>query len=252
MAARIQNENSETQWKSIYTVGGIATVIALLGIVIDMIVGSTTGSDLSALPQTALERFTQFQASPWLGLYHLDLLNTVNQLFMIPAYFALYAAHRKVNEAYSLLALIVFLVASTIFITTNSALPMLELSHKYAGATSESQKMLLAAAGEAMLARGAHGTLGVFIGFMLPNVAGLIMSVVMLKGKIFSKVTAYLGVAGNILISIYVVLVTFAPGVEKMAITFAMPGGLLLMAWTILFTIRLFQLGSARYHTQTM
>ena len=103
-----------------------------------------------------------------------------------------------------------------------------------------------------MLARGAHGSLGVFIGFMLPNVAGLIISFVMLGARVFSKVTAYLGIAGNILISVYVILVTFTPTVEKMAIAFAMPGGLLLMAWTILFTIRLFQLGGTRHNTQTV
>ena len=38
----------------------------------------------------------------------------------------------------------------------------------------------LAAAGEAMLARGTHGSLGVFIGFCLPTLAGLAMSFVML------------------------------------------------------------------------
>ncbi len=241
-----EQEHLVTQWKSIYTLGAMATVITLLGIVVDMIVGSSTSGDLSTLPQTAVERFAEFQVAPLLGLYHLDLLNTINQLLMIPAYFALYAAHRRANAAYSLLALIIFLVATTIFVTTNSALPMMELSHKYAATTSDSQKVLLAAAGEAMLARGAHGSLGVFIGFLLPNVAGLLMSFVMLRAGVFSRLTAYLGIAGNILISIYVILVTFLPAVEKMAVAFAMPGGLLLLAWTVMFTIRLFQLGSKR------
>jgi hypothetical protein len=37
--------------------------------------------------------------------------------------------------------------------------------------------------------------------------------------------------------------VTFAPDVKDMATAFSMPGGLLLMAWMVMFTIRLFQLG---------
>jgi hypothetical protein len=237
---------AESQWRGIYVTGGIATIIALIGIVLDVIVGSTTGGNLSALPQTAVDRFTQFQVTPLLGLYNLDLLNIVNQMFLIPAYFALYAAHRRTNNAFSLLALIIFLVGTTIFITTNTALPMLELSKKYAIATTESQKTLFAAAGEAMLARGTHGSLGVFIGFLLPNIAGLIMSYSMLSAKIFNKATSIIGMVGSALILLYIVLVTFAPSVKDMATAVSMPGGLLLMAWMIMFTIRLFQLGSPK------
>jgi hypothetical protein len=236
------NENSENQWKSIYTLGGVATILVIIGALLDVAIGSATGGNLSALPQTAIERFAQFNKNQYLGLYNLDLLNVINQILLIPAYFALYGAHRKGKNAYALLALVIFLVGTTIFVTTNSALPMLELSKKYTLAASESQKILLAAAGEAMLARGAHGSLGVFIGFLLPNIAGLVMSYVMLTGKIFNKTTAYLGIAGSILISLYIILVTFVPGIENMATAFAMPGGLLLMAWMILFTIRFFQL----------
>lgn len=237
---------NESQWKNIYIVGGIATIIALIGIVLDVIFGSVTGGNLSALPQTAVDRFAQFQINPLLGLYNLDLLNIINQMIFIPAYFALFAAHRKTNIAYALLALIIFLVGTTIFVTTNTALPMLELSHKYAAATTESQKTLLAAAGEAMLARGTHGSLGVFIGFLLPNIAGLIMSFTMLTGKVFSKATSYLGIAGSTLILLYIILVTFAPNIKDTATAFAMPGGLLSMAWMVMFTIRLFRLGNSR------
>lgn len=235
--------NNEAQWNSVYILGGISTIIALIGIVLDVVVGSSTGGNLSALPQTAVDRFAQFQINPLLGLYNLDLLNIINQLILIPAYFALYAAHRKTNMAYALLALIIFLVGTAIFVTTNTALPMLELSHKYAAATTESQKMLFAAAGEAMLARGTHGSLAVFIGFLLPNIAGLIMSLAMLTGKVFSKATSYLGIAGSALLLLYIILVTFAPDTKDMATAFAMPGGLLSMAWMVMFTIRLFQLG---------
>lgn len=161
---------------------------------------------------------------------------------MIPTYFALYTAHKKVQNGYALLALIIFLVGTTIFITNNVALPMYELSIKYAAATTNSQRMLLAAAGEGMLAKGTHGSLGVFIGFILPNIAGIIMASIMIAGKIFNKITGYLGLIGSILISIYLILVTFVSGVQSMATLFAAPAGLLLMAWMIIFTIKLFHL----------
>jgi len=240
-------ENEEIQWESIYTLGAVAALIALTGILLDVIIGNITGGNLSALPQTAIDRFVQFQENKFLGLYNLDLLNVVNQLIMIPVYFALYAAHRNVNKSYGLFALIIFLFGSVIMVANNTALPMYELSHNYFATSFESQKAFYAAAGEAMLARGAHGSSGIFIGFFIPNLAGFIMSIVMLKGRVFSKTNSWLGIIGSVLMMLYVVLVNFVPGVETMATAFAMPGGLMLMAWIIIFTIKLFKL--RRQHT---
>lgn len=238
----MSTENQDSQWKSIYLLGGVAAVLSLLAVIADIVIGSSLGSNLAELPQTAVERFAQFQQSPWLGLYNLDLLNTANQLISIPVYFALYAAHRKTNPSYSLLALIIFLIGTTIFAANNVALPMLELSQKYAAAP-ESQKVLLAAAGEALLVRGEHGSLGVFFSFSLPTLAALIFSLVMLQEKIFSKANATVGIIGNVLMLAYVILVTFVPSVKEMAIAFAMPGGLLLLAWMVMLAIRLIRLG---------
>jgi len=241
MASEI--ESNERQWKSIYILGGVATIIGLVGILLDVIMGNVTRGDLFALPQTSIDRFTQLHDNSLLGLYNLDLLNIINQIILIPAYFALYAAHRKVNNAYAAFALIIFLTGTIIFVATNTALPMLELSDKYFAATSETQKSFLAGAGEAMLARGEHGSLGVFIGFTLPNIADIIISFVMLRGKIFSKINSYLGIAGSSLMLIYLILVTFAPATKNMATALAMPGGLIAMAWMIVFAIRLIRLG---------
>ena len=233
----------EKQWKSIYTLGGIVTIIALSGILLDVVIGNVSGGNLSALPQTSIDRFAQFHASKFLGLYNLDLLNIIVQMVLIPAYFALYAVHRNVNKAYSLLALVVFLFGSVLMVANNTALPMLELSNKYYSTTIESQKAFYSAAGESMLAQGAHGSPGIFLGFFIPNIANLIMSFVMLKGTIFSKINSWIGIIGSILMLLYVILVNFGTGVENMATAFAMPGGLLLMTWMIMFTIRLFKLG---------
>lgn len=208
----------------------------------DIIVGNITGGNIAALPKTAIERFNQFKDNPLLGLYNLDLLNIINQILLIPSIFALYVAHRETNKPSALLSLILFLVGTTIFVTSNTALTMLDLSQKYFAAASEEQRMLLAGAGEAMLAKGSHGSLGVFIGFVLPTFANGLMSCVMLKGNIFSRATSYIGITGNSLMVIYIIMVTFMQTVEKMALVFTMPAGLLLMTWMIMFTIKLLKL----------
>ena len=235
-------DNSEKQWKIIYKIGAVTTIIVLCGIILDMLVGTMTGGNIAELPQTAFERFNQFRENSLLGLYNLDLLNIINQIILIPSIFALYAAHRDTNKPTALLSLILFLVGTTIFVTGNTALTMLDLSQKYYATSSEEQRMLLAAAGEAMLAKGSHGSLGVFIGFALPTFANFLMSCVMLKGNIFSRANSYIGIVGNSLMVIYIIMVTFMPSVERMALVFAMPAGLLLMVWMIMFTIKLLKL----------
>ena len=62
------------------------------------------------------------------------------------------------------------------------------------------------------------------------------------KGKFSVVLTSYIGIIGNSLMVIYIIMVTFMPAVEKMALVFAMPAGLLLMTWMIMFTIKLLKL----------
>lgn len=229
-------------WRNIYLVGMISTVLALAGILLDVVIGNITGGNLAELPQTAVERFLQFNDNKFIGLYNLDFLNILIQLVLIPGYFALYGVHRSTNRPLAALALIVFLLGTALFVANNAALPMMELSNKYFASALDSQKELYAAAGEALLASGTHGSLGAFLGFFIPNIAGLIFSVVMLKGRVFSRANSWLGIIGSILILFYLLLVTVAPGVKSMATAFAMPGGILLMIWMILFSIRFYKL----------
>lgn len=235
-------KQNEKNWKSIYKFGAIATIIGLIGIFADVIIGNITGGDLTTLPNTAIERFTQIHDNIWLGLYNLDFLNMINQIILIVSYFALFAAHRKINLGYSILAFVFFAIGTTIFIVNNAALPMIDITNKYFATADLNEKLIFAAAGETLLLKGAHGNYGTFLSFFIPNIGGLLISIVMLKGKIFSKTNSILGIIGSVLILIYVLLVTFFASTKTMATIIAMPGGILLMIWMIMFTIKLFKL----------
>ena len=121
---------------------------------------------------------------------------------------------------------------------------MLELSHKYAAVTTETQKIYLASAGEAMLVRGAHGSPGAFPGFVLNLVAEIIISVIMLTGKVFGKMTSWMGIIGGTLLLAYIILVTYIPGIKPVAMMIAAPGGILSLVWITMFTIRPFRMGN--------
>jgi hypothetical protein len=85
----------QQQWRKIYLMGGYAALLSFCGTLIDIIYGSISSANLSALPQTAIERFAEFHQNWILGLYHLDLLNVITAIIMVPAYFALFGLHRK-------------------------------------------------------------------------------------------------------------------------------------------------------------
>lgn len=235
----------QKQWKTVYLIGGYAALLSFCGTLIDIIFGSASNGNLSELPQTAIERFSEFQQSWLLGLYHLDLLNVIIAITMIPTYFALFALHRKNSLPYAGFAMILFIIGTTIFVSTNSALPMLELSNKYYSTVDETQRMFIAAAGEAMLVRGGHGGLGVFIGFVSLTIASLCMSLVMLHGKIFNRVISYFGIIGYTLLLMYILLVTFVPVIKNIAVIIAAPGGLLALVWILMLSIKLIKFGMA-------
>jgi hypothetical protein len=84
-----------------------------------------------------------------------------------------------------------------------------------------------------------------FFGLLIPNIPKFIMSTVMLKSGIFTRLNAWSGIASNLLMIVYVVMITFIPAAGTKATAFAVPGGLLLIACIIMFTIKLFKLREA-------
>ena len=222
---------------TILTVGALAALLSTLGALADIAIGTITGGSVSALPPDAAGRLAQLAVTPLLGLYNLDFLNLVNTLLMVPALYASWLALRREGPAAGL-ALVFGIIAAAVFVANNSALAMLGLSGDWARADS-SRRALLAAAGEALLAKGAHGSPGVLLGFLLSTIANLILSAAMLRTKAFRIATGILGIGGNLLLGAYLILVTFLPQVKEMAMAFAAPGGLLAIGWMCMIALRL-------------
>ncbi len=119
---------------------------------------------------------------------------------------------------------------------------MLSLSSHYAAVTTDAQRSVLLAAGQAALPGLAttSGT-GLQVAFALNAIAGVLISAVMLRSTIFSKVTAVVGLVGN-------VLEFGLPGVPvPFAVEFALVGigGVLLVLWYLLIARRLFLLAQS-------
>lgn len=231
---------SESNTKRVYGIGGTAALLTVAVAFSEGAINFLPGG--SAPVETVVDWFTQLQTNWFMGLRNLGLLNILMVALGIPMYFALYTAHKKVDKEFAMLAMIISFIAGAIFFATNRALPMLELSRYYTQATTDTQRAIFEAAGQAMLSVGRSHCPGTFLGFFFGELAGILMSVVMLRGKVFGKVTALAGMVGFALLSIYEVCISFIPVLSEVAMIFAMCGLLLNVTWMFLLGLRFFQL----------
>lgn len=237
-AAKPNEEDSV--WKSPYKIGGVAALLIVLTALFEIIITFLPGGYASA--ETVTDWFTLFQNNWFLGLRNLGLLNIVMTTLGIPMYFAFYAAHRNNEQPSAVQALILSYIGVAVFYATNRAFPMLDLSRQYAAVTSDAQRTILLAAGQALLSVGESHTPGTFIGFFLSEAAGIWMSIVMLRGRIFGKSASLVGILGFSLLMIFEICSSFIPAFSNVVLIFAMCGGLLSMVCYILIARILFQL----------
>jgi hypothetical protein len=188
----VSSVRSDTQWHWIFKLGGIAAMLGVMIIPIQIIVFT-----ISPPPTLVNEWFILFQKSPLLGLLNMDLLYLINNVLLIPIYLALYVALKPASEAIVFTALILGLIGITVYFPSNPAFEMLTLSNQYAIATTESQQSILLAAGQALILQ-IEGT-AFLVYYVLNAISLLLFATVMLHSSIFGRNTAYAGISAGIL-----------------------------------------------------
>lgn len=238
------NSQSESfDGKSLYKLSGVAALLVLFTALFEILITFLPGGYTTS--ETVVDWFRLLQDNWFLGLRNLGLLNIAMVTLGIPVSFALYIVHRRADHTLAALAIIISFFGAAVFYATNRAFPMLDLSNQYAVAATEAERAVLAAAGRAMLSVGQSHTPGTFLAFFLSEIGGIAISVVMLRGKVFSKVAAYAGLIGFGFLLIFEILSSFVPSLHSIALIPALGGGLANMAWYILIAHRLFQLGQS-------
>jgi len=242
--SELSSSMTRSTWSGVYRIGGLAVLLAIPIYLLDVGISLTVeGADIRPDALTAVNLFALYQENWLLGFRALGLINVATLTVSLPFFVALYGAHQHECKGYATLALIVWLVGATIYISNNAAIPMSVLSSKYTSATTDSQRTLLAAAGEAMIARGADFTPGSFVGFFFTELAAIGFSLLMLRSSVFGRTIAYLGIVGFVRLSFFTVCSTFFPALFDVGIVVAMVGGLSGLAWYILVAFRLLRLG---------
>jgi hypothetical protein len=233
--------NTKDNLKSLYNIGAAAALLQL-AVLLGMIVIIATLGPRPASPQ---EYFAAFQANRIAGLLRTDLTSLVMIGLYLLTFPALYAALRQVNPAWTALAALFTFAAVITCFATNSSFSMLYLSDQYAAAAGAVERSQLLAAGEAVIAADMWNSSGAYLAGILLQGAGMILSIVMLKSKDFSKVTAYAGLLGNGFDLAQHVLHPFAPGLSAILIQLAGP---FYLVWFPMLGRDLFRLG--RVHSK--
>jgi hypothetical protein len=237
-------ENEDNQWKRIFLAGAGCALAAVLTGLFDIAVTFLPGGGFSAA-LTMHEWFTLLHTNPLVGLRNLDLPNLIVIPFGLVLNLTLYAAHRKVNRPGAALALVLYLTGSLFLLVKIPALTMLSLSMQYAAASVPHQTALLAA-GEAVLAAGESHAPVTFLGFFLTEISGVIISVVMLKGRVFGRLDAWTGIIAFSCLLFYLITRVFLPVLSGIGQIIVIVGGLSGVTWYVLTAITLYSLGRRR------
>lgn len=220
-------------WSGVYRAGAIA---ALLTIVCVAIAGAVLVTN--PLPTTVSGWYATLQQNPLMGLLELDLMMLVSYALMIVLYVALYGALRRDNEPLALLATLLGIASIVTYFASNVSFTMLELSQKYAAATSEAERSQLLAAGQSALATWEGSAFDV--SYVLGGVGMLLFAVVMLRSAVFGKVTAYLTLALGAMMLIPATAGTVGLILSVISL-------LPLVVWDVLVALRLFRLARAAH-----
>jgi hypothetical protein len=244
------NDWRDAGWKSLYRVGGAAALLAGIIFRRNLGVEFELFSPIT-FPETVGAWFTLLQDNRLIGVVYLHIFDLVHYALAGLVFLALFVALKRTNKSFMLIAATTGLVGITVYFASNTAFSMLSLSDQYLIANSEAEQNLLLGAGKALLAQnrfsspGAHPGSGGYISLFLIAIAGLMTSIVMLRGKVFNRATAYVGILAGSLDIAYCIGFAFFPSVdgEQLALLFIPAAGLFWMIWYILVGWRLYRLG---------
>jgi hypothetical protein len=214
----------------------VAAIVSLLASLATMVVLFTVGGP----PETAEETFALLRDHRIEGLFRLELLTLINVGVYYLTFFGLYAALRRTDAALSALATLLVFAGVTLFLAPHPLSSLITLSDRWAVAATEVERQQLLAAGEALMAADMWHSTGAAFGGAIVECGAILISLVMLRSAVFSRVTAWVGLATHGLDLTQILLGLFVPAVK---VAIMMVAGPLYLVWFFLIGRRLLELG---------
>ncbi|MBN1580500.1 MAG: DUF4386 family protein [Anaerolineae bacterium] len=248
-------ESADSGWKTLYRIGAVAALVAVIifrrNFSVELVQFKGFGiihGVPATWPSSAIEWFSLLEDNVFVGLVLFNVVDLINYCLVGLMFLALYGALRRANKSAMVIATVCGLMGIAVYFASNQAFAMLSLSRQYAGATTEAHRSMLLAAGEALLAIENPGAVyqgtGVHTSFLLVVLAGLIISVVMLRSSIFGRAAAMVGIVANGLRLCHLLALVFAPSVW-----FFIPiSAVFRVTWYVMIALGLFKLARRTSH----
>lgn len=197
--------------RDLFQVGGYAAIVHLVAVaavlVVEIVLGPT--------PESAEAYFAVHGRSRLEAVLRGDFL----LLFLVGAYLgtvpALYLALRRINHVVVLFASGLMVVAVANVFATESTFALLHLGNAFQAATEDAERVRLLAAADAVVAMDMWHSTAAYLGGVFAQGGGVVLSLVMLRSRDFSRVTALSGLIGNALDLGQHLIHPFVPGVAS-------------------------------------
>jgi hypothetical protein len=214
--------------KTIYRIGAIAGVFALLifrrNLAAEMHISNGFGiwQIPAPLPDNAYTWFALIRAQPLLAFILLDGVDIINAVLVVLLFFALFTAIKQHKPKLAAAALTATVIGAFVYILANRALPLNYLSRKYDAADIPIYQVDVLTCADVLLANAVRDSAMAF-GLILILIAGLTISIVILKERTFKRGVAMVGIITNGLYLMNCILILFAPNLNWLLPTLSAP-----------------------------
>ncbi|HET8521612.1 MAG TPA: hypothetical protein VFL82_00165 [Thermomicrobiales bacterium] len=210
-------------WRTLYRVAAGAALLVAAVIPIQTVIYL-----LSPPPDTVIEWFNLYDRNPLHALVDMDLLYMVDNAFAALVIIALAVVLFRASPSLTAIGATFGLLGIAVFFASNPAFAMLSLSRDYASAATAAERTMYLAAGEATMATWQGSSY--LVSYELGAIATVILSLVMLRSSVFSRITAYIGIATGVLM--------LWPPVNTAGIVVSLLSLLPLLIWYVLIARR--------------
>lgn len=235
----MENKKIDQQWKLFYRIGAISVFLAVITMLSEIFL--TTLPDGARVQLSISEIYEMYNRNWFMAMRNMGLMNIIATSLMIPVFFALYGLHRETTHVLAGISLITGIISYIIFMSDNVSFAFLELARKFITTATEAENTVLIAAGEALFAKGASHTPGTFPGFFWGELAGILFSIVIIKGKQMRKLAGIIGIIAFTFLTIFEIISSFINSLWDTAMIFAMIGGILAIVWYLMIGIGLWK-----------
>lgn len=229
-AQSVVSSEFEPRWRGLILAGGWAALVSAVLMPLAIVAYALWPPPIG---KPVVEWFNLFNDNWFVGLLSMDLLLMVIMVAMVPIFFAMAVTMWKRDASIVLPALALTLLAVATFFAANTAFQMLALSKEYATATGEAERAMLIGAGRYALAS-YQGTAFHFY-YIIGAVGGALAGWALLRSPLYSRLTGWLMLAGNV-----IALGLYVPVVGVYISIFSV---LFLEVWDVLIGLRFLALG---------